>query len=118
MSTPEIVLWDDRFSRILRVGAMGGALIAVAVQAALILAFFYSSGFEPLKEISQKHFLSTVGLTGFAIVSFAVVVFLRNTEGPIEFDVWGLKFSGAAGQVVLWAFCVLVLSICAKMLWG
>jgi hypothetical protein len=117
MSDPETLSWDEKFSRMLRGGAMCGALIAVAVQAALILAFFYHWGFDPLKEISQRHFLSTIGLTGFAIVSFAVVVFLRNTEGPIEFDVWGLRFKGAAGQVVLWAFSVVILSLCAKMLW-
>jgi uncharacterized membrane protein YeiB len=107
----------ERFSRALRIGAMWGALLSVGVQSILILAFFYHWGFDPLKEVSQSHFLATVGLTGFASVSFAVVVFLRNTEGPVEFDVWGLRFRGAAGQVVLWAFCVIVLSACAKTLW-
>lgn len=109
--------FDEFISRALRVIAMLGGLGAVLLLAVLINIFIANWGFDPFKEVVQNHFLATVGLSGFAIVSFAVVVFLRNTEGPIEFDVWGLKFKGAAGQVVLWTFCVIVLSICAKMLW-
>jgi len=117
MSPPENTSWDDRFSRILRIVAMGGALLAVTVQTAVSLAFFYSLGFDPFKQIVRDHFLSTIGLVGYAIASFAVVVFLRNAEGPIEFEIWGLKFKGAAGQVVLWAFCVCVLSLCSRAMW-
>jgi hypothetical protein len=47
--------------------------------------------------------------------SFALVVFLRQTEGPIEFEGLGMKFNGA--QVVLWAFCIIVFALCAKLLW-
>lgn len=117
MSAGDRPSWDEVFSRTLRVGAMLGALAAVAILALLMLNFFLHWGFDPMKEIAQSHFLATVGLSGFAIVSFAVVVFLRNTEGPVTFNVWGLSFSGAAGQVVLWAFCTFALSLCAKMLW-
>ena len=54
---------------------------------------------------------------GATILSFALVVFLRQTEGPIEFEGLGMKFKGAAGQVVLWAFCIIVFALCAKLLW-
>jgi hypothetical protein len=117
MAPLENIPWEEKFGRALRIGAFWGSILVVGVQATLIFAFLSYWGFDPVKEIAQNHFLATVGLTGFAITSFAVVVFLRNTEGPIEFDVWGLKFRGAAGQVVLWVFCVSVLSLCAKMLW-
>jgi hypothetical protein len=70
-----------------------------------------------LKNTIEQHPLGTIGLFGMAIFSFSIVTFLRQTEGPIEFEALGMKFKGAAGQVVLWAFCVVVLSLCAKLLW-
>jgi hypothetical protein len=63
------------------------------------------------------HLVGASGLTGAAIVSFAIVVFLRQTEGPIELEGLGMKFKGAAGQVVVWAFCIIVFALCAKLLW-
>jgi hypothetical protein len=36
-----------------------------------------------------------------AVASFGIVTFLRQSEGPIEFEALGLKFKGAAGQLVL-----------------
>ncbi len=109
--------WEQKFNRNLRTISLVGALLAALILAALELAFFYHAGLQPWQKIAEEHFLATVCLTGFAIVSFAVVIFLRHTEGPVQFEVWGLKFKGAAGQVVIWAFCVIVLSLCAKLLW-
>ena len=117
MSNTEPEQWESKFGRSLRAIAVWGAILAAGSQACLVLLFFYHSGMAPWLEIAKQHFLATVGLTGFAIVSFAIVVFLRNSEGPMEFSVWGLKFKGASGQVVVWAFCVIVLSACAKVMW-
>jgi hypothetical protein len=113
-SPPE---WEERFSRSLRVIALWGAFAAGTILAILELGFFYHSGLDPWVEVAKQHFLATIGLTGFALVSFSVVIFLRHADGPIEFEIWGLKFRGAAGQVVIWVFCVIALSVCAKLLW-
>jgi hypothetical protein len=81
------------------------------------MLFLYHTGFEPWQTILLEHFAGTICLLGAAAISFTTVVFLRQSEGPIEFDALGLKFRGAAGQFVLWTFGVIVLSLCGKMLW-
>jgi hypothetical protein len=64
-------------------------------------------------------FQVVVGLPAAAVAAFVIVVFLRQTAGPIEFE--GLilvsNFVGAAGQVVLWALCFLVIVFAIKWLW-
>ena len=109
--------WEIGFSKNLRIIALWGSVAAVGVLSTLVIWFVVRTSFETWQSIVQTHFLATMGLTGFGIVAFAVVVFLRNTEGPLEFEVWGLKFKGASGQAVIWAFCVVVQSLCAKLLW-
>jgi hypothetical protein len=109
--------WDTTYSRVLRVIAMIGAVAGCLVMSAAIILFLFSVGFEFWKDLVREHFAATMGLTGATIVSFAIVVFLRQTEGPIELEALGMKFKGAAGQVVLWAFCTVVFALCAKLLW-
>jgi hypothetical protein len=87
------------------------------VMSAVIILFIFHVGFDFWKDLVKEHFPGTIGLMGATILSFALVVFLRQTEGPIEFEGLGMKFKGAAGQVVLWAFCVIVFALCAKFLW-
>jgi hypothetical protein len=111
------LIWDQKFGRILRVVAVIGAFLSCVTVAVLVLRFFWYTDIAFWQQIAKEHFLASVGIAGFAITSFGVVVFLRQTDGPIEFEAWGLKFKGAAGQVVLWAFCVLALSLCGKLLW-
>jgi hypothetical protein len=76
-----------------------------------------SLGLDFWKDLVAQHFLATVGITGKMVVSLGVVVFLRQAEGPIEFEALGLKFRGGSGQVVLWLLCVVTLSLCDKLLW-
>jgi hypothetical protein len=109
--------WDTKYSRFLRITAMISAIIACVVMGAIQVLFIYHVGFDFWKDLVKEHFPATLGLVGFAIVSFAIVVFLRQTEGPIELEGLGMKFRGAAGQVVLWAFCIIVFALCAKLLW-
>lgn len=115
--TGEAPDWDAKFGRILRLTAMVGAIIGCAIVAGTILLFLYTIGLVFWQDLVKEHFPATLGLIGAAVMSFAVVVFLRQTEGPIEFQALGMKFQGAAGQVVLWAFCVGVLVLCTKLLW-
>jgi len=109
--------WDAKYGQFLRAVAMIGAVIACVIVGVVQIQFIYHVGFDFWKELVREHFPATLGLQGAAIISFGVVVFLRQTEGPIEFEGLGMKFKGAAGQVVLWAFCIIVLTLCAKLLW-
>ena len=109
--------WDTRYRRILGVVSL---MVAVFISASTIttcILLLIKTGFEPWMTILTDHFAATIGLAGAGTVSFAIVVYLRQAEGPIEFEAVGLKFRGAAGQVVLWAFCTAVLALCARLLW-
>jgi hypothetical protein len=70
-----------------------------------------------LYQIMLKHFAATVGLPSAALASLCLVMFLEQTSGPIEFEGLGLKFKGASGPVVLWAFCFLAIVGAIKLVW-
>ena len=79
-------------------------LAAIAVLAAAIVFGFtivvVATQFTYWQEVLRDHFAAIIGLPGAAAVAFALVVFLRQTDGPIEFEGLGFKFKGAAGQVI------------------
>jgi len=68
-------------------------------------------------ELALNHFPAVIGLPAAAAASFVVVLLLRNTEGPIEFEGLGFKFKGASGPVVLWVFVFLAIAAAIRMLW-
>ena len=109
--------WDTRFGRRLRLVAMTTAIIVGIFVIVIGTLLLRHTGFAFWQDVIKEHFLGSVGLVGISCLAFGVVIVLRQTEGPIEFEVMGLKLRGAAGQVVLWALCVIVLSLCAKLLW-
>jgi hypothetical protein len=78
------------------------------------LVFIYT---EDWKRLLTEHYQAIVGLPGAAAIAFAIVIFLRQIEGPVEFEALGLKFRGAAGQVVMWVFCFLAIVAAMKLLW-
>jgi hypothetical protein len=78
------------------------------------LVFVHS---EDWKRLLTGHYQAIVGLPGAAALAFAIVVFLRQVEGPVEFEGLGFKFRGAAGQVVMWVFCFLAMVTAMKLLW-
>lgn len=108
---------SDRDIRLLRTIAMWSAIFASITMATVQLLFIYNTEMAFWQDLVRDHFAATLGLTGAGIVSFAIVVFLRQTEGPIEFEAFGMKFRGASGQVILWAFLLIVYTLCAKILW-
>jgi hypothetical protein len=65
----------------------------------------------------RDHFAAIAGLPGAVMVAFALVVFLRQTDGPVEFEGLGFKFKGASGQVIMWAVCFLSMAVAIKMCW-
>ncbi|MGU3475665.1 hypothetical protein [Methylobacterium sp. D48H] len=98
------------------------AILAIVVAAGSIYVFGFlvylgSAGFKYWQEVLRDHFAAIIGLPGAAAVSFAIVVFLRQTEGPIEFEGLGFKFRGAAGQVVMWIACFLTITAAIRMCW-
>ncbi|WP_441242542.1 hypothetical protein [Tardiphaga sp. 768_D3_N2_1] len=73
--------------------------------------------FSKWEAILENHFAAIVGLPGAAAAAFALVVFLRQTDGPIEFEFVGFKFKGASGQVAMWVICFWAIAGAIKLLW-
>ena len=71
----------------------------------------------PVTKVILEHFPATFGLPLAAGGAFILVVLLRHTQGPIEFEGLGFKFRGASGPVVLWVLCFLALVAGIKLLW-
>jgi len=67
--------------------------------------------------IAREHFAVIVGLPMAALASLCIVLVLRISSGPIEFEVWGLKFKGAAAPIVFWILCYLSIAVSIKILW-
>jgi ABC-type Fe3+ transport system permease subunit len=74
-------------------------------------------GFTNWQIVLEKHFAAIIGLPGGAALAFAIVVFLRQTDGPIEFEAVGFKFKGASGQVAMWVICFLAIAVAIKLCW-
>ena len=73
---------------------------------------------EPwLLDIAREHFAATIGLPFAALAALVVVVVLEISAGPIQFEGFGLKFSGAAGPVVFWVLVFLAIAASIKLLW-
>jgi hypothetical protein len=103
----------------LRVATFWLAILAV-ICAGCVFAFtiyVIATQFIYWQEILKLHFAAIVGLPGAAAVAFVIVVFLRQTDGPVEFEGLGFKFKGAAGQVVMWVLCFLAIAIAIKAVW-
>ncbi len=70
-----------------------------------------------LLQIANACFAAIFGLPAAAYTSFFVVLFLEVKTGRVEFEVWGLKFKGASGEVVLFVLVFLAIAVAIKMLW-
>jgi len=95
------------------------AVIAVCAGAIIFLFTLavIATQFTAWQQVLKEHFGAIIGLPGAAAVAFAIVVFLRQTEGPVEFEGLGFKFKGAAGQVIMWIACFLAMAAAIKWTW-
>ena len=58
--------------------------------------------------------LATIGFS--IILSLFVVLMLKFSSGPIEFEVIGFKFKGASGPIIMWVICFLVIVLAFSLL--
>ena len=71
-----------------------------------------------LIRVIELHYAATIGLPMSAISSACIVLLLKATAGPIEFEALGFRFRGASGPVVLWIFCFLAMIAALRLLWN
>jgi hypothetical protein len=69
------------------------------------------------QQIVKEHFPVVMGLPLAAALSFLIVILLPQAYGKIEFKIVGMSIKGAAGPVVLWVLCFLVIAAAVKLLW-
>ena len=66
-----------------------------------------------LSSVSAYEFALVFGAPFHTFLAFCaalfVVLLLRFSTGPIEFEGLGFKFRGASGPLVLWIFCFLAI---------
>jgi hypothetical protein len=65
----------------------------------------------------DRQFAATIGVPLSAISSVCIILLLKATAGPIEFEGLGFKFRGASGPIVLWVFCFLSMIFAEHLLW-
>lgn len=107
---------DDR--RISQVGFSITVFMLAGVLIVFALNVYWMAQQEwYFKDVLREHLAAIIGLPEAAAVSTAIVVFLRQTDGPIEFDGFGFKLKGAAGQVTMWILTFLAMAGAIKLLW-
>ena len=111
--------WDVR----LRILSSWGAVIAAAMLLLYFCGFLiYHTVFPTVADgwflrLINAHFAATLGVPLCGIAAACVVLVLKSASGPIEFEILGLKLRGAAGPVVLWVLCFLVMITAIHLLW-
>ena len=99
-------------------------IVGTSVLAAYFFTFLIYHSLYPtrsdtswLLSVIHEHYAATIGVPLSAVSSACIVLLLKATAGPIEFEALGFKFKGASGPVVLWLFCFLAMVFALKLLW-
>jgi len=92
-----------------------GALIFVIVQIGLgsydLPAAIGSS------KLLDQHGPAAIGIPVAACAALFLVSVTRALDGPMSFDLFGLKSEGAAATCIVWAILFLVISLTLRALW-
>lgn len=108
----------DNDRKISQIG-FGIAIVAVVMVVAVEILNIYWVLHQEwyFKDVLREHNNAIVLLPEAAGIAIAIVVFLRQTDGPIEFEGLGFKLKGAAGQVIMWILTFLAITVAIKLLW-
>ncbi|ACK72066.1 hypothetical protein PCC7424_3685 [Gloeothece citriformis PCC 7424] len=107
--------WDllKRFVQLLVVIATLGFAGVYLYQ--LVLFGSYS---RDLTNTLLEHIPVAIGIPLATIAATCIVVVLEfSASDTIKFEVLGLRFEGASGQIILWGFCFLAFVSAVKLLW-
>jgi hypothetical protein len=98
---------------------LGWVIVTAVTLFSFVLVLMIRKGFYSTfySDIASQHFAATVGLPMGAVAALFIVLVLRATSGPLEFEAIGLKFKGASGPIVLWLMCFLGIAAAIKWLW-
>jgi hypothetical protein len=103
------------FSWVIVTGAAVFSLLSIVV---LVRAGFREGLHANLYfSVIRDHFVAVVGLPMAAVAALFIVLVLRSTDGPLEFEALGITFRGGSGPVVLWLVCFLGIVVALKLIW-
>jgi hypothetical protein len=107
---------DDR-----RIGQIGFGIavlmVAMIISISILNVYWMAQQEWFFKDVLREHLLVMVGVPEAGGAAMAIVVFLRQTDGPIEFEGLGFKLKGAAGQGTMWILTFLAIVVAMKLLW-
>jgi hypothetical protein len=110
---------SDEFQEGLRValGWLATITAGSVVFGCFVLSIYVAYSSDLWRRIITQHFAAIIGLPAAAITALFLVLVLDTAVGPVEIRGFGLEFSGAAGPLILWIFCVLALASAISILW-
>jgi len=89
--------------------------VLVTTMYIIVTTFLYSgNAWHP---IAFEQLPTIVGLPMASTASVFIVLILRLSSGPIEFEIGPLKFKGGAAPIVFWILCYLSIALTIKMMW-
>jgi hypothetical protein len=107
---------DQRVRKVVTILAVIGA-VAIAAMLVIAVIGLSVSGDVVYASIVVTHYPVTFGLPMAAIAALVLVFLLEYARGPVEFEVPGFKFKGAAGPLVMWVIVYLAIASSIAFLW-
>ncbi len=100
---------------------MGWILVIIltcfGIYALVKLTSVHETPGEYWKTLIREQFPVLVGLPMAGLGALFVTLILRISSGPLEFELAGLKFKGAAAPIVFWIVSFLSIVVSIKLLW-
>jgi hypothetical protein len=111
--------FDSSLRRRASVAAVSGVSLLSAVFFGFLAyhLFFHTTADGWLVKIIQTHFAATIAVPLSGVSSLCVVLTLKATAGPIEFEAFGFKFHGASGPLIFWLITFLGFISAVRFLW-
>lgn len=96
-----------------------GIVIVFGLGSLLLFGLYTYYGFSSgiWQKKLDEHFEALVGMPFCALFALVVLILLRATYGPIEFEVPGFRFKGASGPILLWCIAFMALVTALRILW-
>lgn len=70
-----------------------------------------------LSRLLDQHGPAIIGIPIAAVAALFLISLTRALDGPMSFDLFGLKSEGAAATCIVWAILFLVISLTLRALW-
>lgn len=94
-----------------------GWLILVVFIASLTALVVLGWNNESFRGLLIKNFQVIVLLPVTALFSFVLIALFQTIAGKVEFEIFGLKFSGASGPTIMWILAFSVISTAIQIMW-